>query len=384
VHLAVLTSHPIQYHAPLFRALAQAVDVHVLFASRASPAEQARAGFGTPFEWDVDLTSGYAHSFLQNVARHPATDRFSGCDTPHIGSRLRQGRFDALLVMGWNLKAYLQGVRAAKRLGIPVMVRGDSHLDTPRSRLKTAAKALLYPRFLRLFDAALYVGQRSRSYYAHYRYPSDRLFFSPHCIDAAWFGARSTDEERYRLRALHNIAPETMVLLFAGKCLPLKRPGDLIVAAARYSAGSRRAEVMVAGSGELEPSLRQAAQSLGVRLHLLGFRNQSEMPAAYAAADCLVLPSDSETWGLVANEALACGRPIIVSTACGCGADLARDGNVGRTYPTGDTEALAAAIADLAAAPPSPSAIAALSHTYSVDAAVAGIRRAADRVRTPD
>ena len=78
VRLAVLTSHPIQYYAPLFRALAQVVDLHVLFAHRATPAEQARAGFGTPFEWDVDLTSGYAHSFLKNVARQPGTDRFPG------------------------------------------------------------------------------------------------------------------------------------------------------------------------------------------------------------------------------------------------------------------------------------------------------------------
>jgi glycosyltransferase involved in cell wall biosynthesis len=105
------------------------------------------------------------------------------------------------------------------------------------------------------------------------------------------------------------------------------------------------------------------------------------MPPAYAAADCLVLPSDGrETWGLVANEALACGRPIIVSSACGCAPDLARDGNVGRTFPAGDPAALSDAICALAASPPSPSAIAALSQAYSLDAAVAGIRRAADRI----
>ncbi|HEX6000924.1 MAG TPA: glycosyltransferase family 4 protein, partial [Hyphomicrobiaceae bacterium] len=329
------------------------------------------------FDWDVDLTSGYAHSFLANVSRRPGTDRFSGCDTPEIGERLREGRFQALLVMGWHLKAYLQGVLAAKRLGIPVMVRGDSHLATPRSRVKKAAKALIYPPLLRLFDAALYVGRRSRAYYERYRYPRDRLFFSPHSVDNAWFAARATAVERERLRSAHGIAHDAMVCLFAGRLVPFKRPGDLIAAAAQCET---RAEVMIAGSGELEPEIEDAAAACGVRLHLLGFRNQSEMPAAYAAADCLVLPSAHETWGLVANEALACGRPVVVSDACGCAPDLAKDGSVGRTFPAGNTAALAAALSDLAARPPSTPAIAAVSAAYSLDAAVAGIGSALERI----
>jgi glycosyltransferase involved in cell wall biosynthesis len=379
--LAVLTSHPIQYYAPLFRALAQVVDLHVLFAHRATPAEQARAGFGTPFAWDVDLTSGYAHSFLENVARWPGTDRFLGCDTPDIWQHLRKGRFQALLVLGWHLKAYLQGILAAKRLGIPVMVRGDSQLETPRSPLKKTLKSLAYPRLLRLFDAALYVGQRSRAYYAHYGYPAGRLFFSPHSVETRWYGASASAEERLRLRQQHAIAPETFLVLFAGKLIPFKRPTDVVAAVAQCRAQRLPAEVLVAGSGELEAQLEAAAASASVPLHLLGFRNQTAMPAAYAAADCLVLPSNGrETWGLVANEALACGRPIIVSDACGCAPDLGCDGRAGRTFPVGDTAALARAIGALAAAPPAGSDIAALSRAYSIEAAVDGICGAAQRL----
>jgi glycosyltransferase involved in cell wall biosynthesis len=379
--LAILTSHPIQYYAPLFRALAQTVDLHVLFAHRAIPVEQARAGFGTPFAWDVDLTSGYAHSFLKNIARRPGTDRFLGCDTPDIDRHLRAGRFQALLVLGWHLKSYLQGVLAAKCLGIPVMVRGDSQLLTPRSPFKKALKSLVYPPLLRFFDAALYVGQRSRAYYGHYGYPADRLFYSPHCVDTQWFSARATEEERRRLRDQYDVAPETLLVLFAGKLVPFKRPTDVIAAAASCRSRGLEVEILVAGSGELEAGLKAAAAVARVPLHLLGFRNQTEMPAAYAAADCLVLPSDGrETWGLVANEALACGRPIIVSDACGCAPDLAKDGQIGRTFPTGDAEALADAIGSLAASPPSSSAIAALSQAYCIEAAVGGIRCAADRL----
>jgi glycosyltransferase involved in cell wall biosynthesis len=374
--LAILTSHPIQYYGPLFRELAKEMDLHVFFAHRASPVEQARAGFGTAFQWDVDITSGYAHSFLKNVAVRPGTDHFCGCDTPEIGQRLREGQFDGLLIMGWHLKSYIQGLFAAKRIELPVMVRGDSHLATPISRLKAVVKSVTFPHFLRLFDAALYVGQRSRAYYEHYGYPADRLFFSPHCVDTDWFAARAPPEARARLRGKLMVAPEARVLLFAGKLVPFKRPLDLVAAAANIQRRGLNVEVIVAGDGELKSKLAAAAQAAAVPLHLLGFCNQKQMPTAYAAGDCLVLPSENETWGLVANEALACGCPIVVSDACGCGPDLALDPAVGRTFPVGNSDILSRAIAEITDGPPAAEAIAAVSRKYSLRAAASGIATA--------
>jgi glycosyltransferase involved in cell wall biosynthesis len=373
-HLAILSSHPIQYYGPLFRRLAEHVDLKVFFAHRQTPQDQARAGFGTAFDWDVDLTSGYAHAFLTNVSRRPGTDHFGGCDTPDLAARLRLGRFDRLLVMGWHLKSYVQGVLAAKRLGIPVLVRGDSQLATPRSSLKRVAKSLLYPHLLRRFDAALYVGARARAYYEHYCYPSERLFFSPHCVDTAWFAARATADARALLRARFGIAPETFVLLFAGKLVPFKRPADIVAAAASCRDIGLAVEIMVAGDGELRQHVSSAAASLGIPLHVLGFCNQTEMPHVYAASDVLILPSDGhETWGLVANEALACGRPVILSDACGCSTDLAADGRAGRMFPTGDISALAAAIRALIASPPPVETIAAVSERHGLVAAASGV-----------
>jgi glycosyltransferase involved in cell wall biosynthesis len=378
--LAVLTSHPIQYYAPLFRELARRFDVHVFFAHRATAEQQAAAGFGVAFDWDVDLLSGYAHSFLRNVSARPGTDRFSGCDTPEIGARLKEGGFDALLVMGWNLKSFLQGVFAAKRLGIPVMVRGDSHLATPRSSLKRRTKQLAYPVFLRLFDAALYVGSRNRMYFEHYRYPRDRLFFSPHCVDTKWYGARATAVAGAALRAGLGIGAETKIVLFAGKLMPFKRPLDVIAAVAALRAQDWPIHIMVAGAGDLAGEMTRTAASEGVPLSMLGFCNQSEMPAVYAAADCLVLPSNArETWGLVANEALACTRPVVLSEACGAAPDLAADGHAGRVFPMGDVPALAATLASLLGNPPAPEAIAAKSRSFSVEAAADGIALAIRR-----
>jgi glycosyltransferase involved in cell wall biosynthesis len=376
MHLAIVASHPIQYYAPLFRKLAGRLDLTVFYAHRATPTDQANAGFGVGFEWDIDLLSGYEHFFLRNLAKRPGL-RFAGCDTPEIATRLADGRFDAVLVLGWHLKTYLQAGLAAKRLGLPLLARGDSQRSTPRTAIKKAAKAITYPAFLRLFDAALYVGERSRAYWTHYRYPPQRLFFSPHCIDTDWFAARATEAARFRLRARLGLADETKVALFAGKLVPFKRPLDLIYAAARLKAEGQEIAVLVAGDGPLQGEITAAARTAAVQLYALGFCNQTEMPAAYAAADVLVLPSDGrETWGLAANEALACGRPVLLSDAVGAAPDLAADCTAGRVFPMGDVPALAYALSRMTAHPPPHERIAAKSRAYSLAAAADGIETA--------
>lgn len=377
MRLAIVASHPIQYQAPLFRELANRLDLEVLFAHRATPTDQACAGFGVEFDWDVDLLSGYSHAFLHNVASKPGLNNFAGCDTPEIGTSLAEGRYDAVLLMGWHLKSHFQAVVAAKHLRLPILARGDSHLLTPREIWKRAAKAFAYPFLLRFFDAALYVGERSRAYWTQYGYPSGRLFFSPHCVDTQWFARGATAEARAALRGRLGVAPNSKVILFAGRLVPFKRPFDLVAACAKLRAWGQNIDMLVAGSGPLLPEMAAATRGAGVPCHVLGFCNQSEMPAVYAAADVLVLPSDGrETWGLVANEALACGRPIVVSHAVGAAPDLAADGSAGRVYPMGDVAALARALEDVLLDPPPREAIAARSERYTIARAIEGIIQA--------
>jgi glycosyltransferase involved in cell wall biosynthesis len=352
------------------------MEVHVFYMHKSTTQDQAKAGFGVGFDWDVDLLSGYSSSFLENVARQPSLHHFSGVDVPGISEALKNPHFSAVLVTGWHLKGYVQAIVAAKRLGIPVMVRGDSQLETQRSFVKRAIKSLAYPFLLRIFNAGLYVGKRSKDYWCHYRYPKDRLFFSPHCVDNDWFAVRSTPEVGSALRERLGLATEIKLLLFVGKLQPFKRPLDVIDACAQLRKNGRDVQVLVAGSGQLEAAIRQRAIAASVPLHMLGFQNQSAMPAVYAAADVLVLPSSSETWGLVANEALGCGTPVIVSDACGCASDLGADGMAGATYPLGDVVGLAERLSKLLDQPPDSAHIAATVSRYSLYAAADGIEAA--------
>lgn len=344
LRIGFLLSHPIQYFTPIFRTLAQECDLTVFYAHRQTAEQQARAGFGVAFEWDVDLLSGYDSRFLTNMARAPSTDRFFGCDTPEIAAEIARGGFDGFVVPGWALLSYWQAVRACRRARVPVFVRGDSQLVGQRSGMVRLAKSLAFRRMLRQFDGYLYVGQRNRAYLQHYGAPSDRLFFSPHCVDNDAFRSAG-NAARQQAEAGKRDPDRHRRLLFVGKLIERKRPFDLLRAASQVSGRSGRVEVAFAGSGELRDDLAQAAAATGVRVLFHGFANQTELPAIYAAADVIVLPSDArETWGLVINEAMACGVPAVVSDAVGCGPDLIEPGLTGERFPLGDVAALARSI----------------------------------------
>ena len=434
MRLGVLASHPIQYQAPWFRALAKALELQVFFCHRQSAGEQGKAGFGVAFDWDVDLLAGYQNRFVKNVSTRPGVNRFSGCDTPEIGEIIsgmrdaesekqmhltpalspeRRGsgainsqlstlnsftRFDAFIVFGWHLKAYWQAARACRRAGVPVLVRGDSQLHTPRSFLKRWAKEILYRPLLRQFDGFLVVGKRNREYLAHYGVPERKLFFAPHFVDNEWFGGKAeiARKQKAEIRKEWGADEQTLVALFVGKFQAIKRPRDLLRAlavmdinregrvtrvpnnSARDSCNSSLRNVMAVfvGSGELEKVLRAEATALGVRAHFAGFKNQSELPRYYAAADVLVLPSENETWGLVVNEAMACGLPAIVSEAVGCAPDLIEPERTGFTFPVGDVERLAGCLSTLElrrrAGHDFSVALREKAAAYSVEAAVAG------------
>jgi len=377
VRIGFLVSHPIQYFAPLFRELAKQCDLTVFYAHRQTAEQQARAGFDVAFEWDVDLLSGYHSKFLRNVARTPSTDRFFGCDTPEISGEIAGGSFDGFVVPGWALRAYWQAVHACRRAGVPVFVRGDSQLVGPRSGAVRLAKAVAFRGVLRRFDGFLYVGQRNREYLQHYGAPSQRLFFSPHCVDNDAFRAASEATRR-------TLTPARRVL-FVGKLIERKRPFDLLQAAARLAAEGRPVDVAFAGSGDQQDALAAAAAASGVRAHFHGFVNQSELPGIYAAADVIVLPSDGrETWGLVVNEAMACGVPAVVSDAVGCGPDLVEPGLTGAVFPLGNVAALADGIGRVLALDRARTrqALAERMETYSPARAAQGIAGAASALKS--
>lgn len=342
--LAVVSTHPIQYHTPWFQVLERhpAVDLEVFFCHHATPAEQAAAGFGVQFDWDVPLLEGYRYQFLKNVARQPSISRFSGLDVPEIADIVRSRQFDAVLVSGWTYKGAWQTFFACWRAGIPLMVRGDSHLHTPRSLFKRAAKYPFYRWFLSRMDAGLAVGQWSREYFLHYGIPQDRVFTVPHVIDEERFlqVAGQLAHRRNELRGVWNLPADAVVYLFCGKLNEQKRPLDFIKSLSIAHEYNPTIVGLIVGDGPLREACESLTDELNAPIRFAGFQNQAAIPQLYAIADMIVLPSN-ETWGLVINEAMFSGRPALVCDQVGSWPDLIDPGETGDTFRMGDIEQLA-------------------------------------------
>jgi glycosyltransferase involved in cell wall biosynthesis len=357
--VACLVSHPIQYQAPLFRYLAArpGIELTVFFLSDLSVNSYRDSGFGVNVKWDVPLLDGYRYEFLPRVGSGSGLS-FWRPWTFGLRARLRRGRFDALWVHGYAHRGCLAGIAAAKSLNIPVLLRGESNiLSETDDALKLGVKRIAMPALLRTIDAMLAIGRLNREYYLNYGVEAERIFPMPYAVDNEFFrtAAKRARPNREALRAELGLKPGRVVILFASKMQPHKRAADLIEAYARLSidgVAEPAADLVFAGDGEERANLERRARELKWdSIRFIGFRNQSELPALYDLCDVFVLPSEHEPWGLVVNEAMNAGKPVIVSDRVGAGADLVEDGVNGFVYPVGDVAALADRLRQLIGSP---------------------------------
>jgi glycosyltransferase involved in cell wall biosynthesis len=351
--LIILSTHPIQYHSPWFRVLANhpEIDLEVWFCHKATPTEQAAAGFGVEFDWDRSLLDGYSHRFLRNVASNPGVNSYAGLDTPELQELIRSEKPDALIVNGWHYKSAWQAMRACWRESVPVMARSDSNLRTRRNAAKRALKWPYYRWFIPKLDACLAVGTWSRDYFLHYGARAESIFTVPHVVDAEYF---QSEVERLRskrdeVRAKWNLRRESVVFLFAGKFIAKKRPMEFVKAVELAAKENNFIAGLMVGDGPLRQSCEEYVSTNHLPLRFTGFLNQSEIVRAYVAADALVLPSDGgETWGLVVNEAMTCGLPCFVSDHVGCSSDMIVAKQTGAVFPLGDYQRLANCLTEFA------------------------------------
>jgi glycosyltransferase involved in cell wall biosynthesis len=311
---------------------------------------------------------------------------FSGCDTPGVIDSLRTWAPDVVILTGWHSKMLVQAWWASRRLGIPRVLRGESNALRHRPRWKRS----LHAAWLRGFDEFLAIGQANRDFYRQAKVPLNRIHDCPYFVDNNRFGTQADGlrGRRAELRAEWGIAQDATCFLFSGKMIPKKRPVELLHALQRACATGASVHLLIVGDGELMAEARAIVQAQNLPVTFAGFLNQTEIVRAYVAGDCLVLPSDTgETWGLVVNEAMACGLPAIVSDQVGCGPDLVTDGVTGALFPMGDVEALAQRLIEFSGDPSSLAAMGARARErvhsrYSVARAVDGTVQAIDSVVT--
>lgn len=343
MRLAIVTSHPIQYNAPLFKLLTERRNIEVMvFYSWGKAAHEKKydPGFGRVVDWDIPLLQGYPSQFLENVAPMPGSHHFKGIDNPGAVQQIDQWKPDAILLFGWSFKSHLHLMRHYKGK-IPVYFRGDSTLLDDRPGLKSVLRRIFLRWVYRNVDTAFYVGTNNKKYFERNGLREDQLVLAPHAINNDFFGSEKErfEQEAKSWRMDLGIEADDIVFVFAGK-LEQKKAPLLLHEAFTNCAFPATVHLVFVGNGPQESELRERTQATNI--HFVEFQNQTRMPVVYRLGDAVILPSmgPGETWGLALNEAMACGRPVIASTMCGGAIDLIRDGVNGFIFEAGNVDQL--------------------------------------------
>jgi glycosyltransferase involved in cell wall biosynthesis len=244
---------------------------------------------------------------------------------------------DLVLLAGYERLDYWMQLLALKLRRKRVAVFCDSTIfDRPQAFSKGMLKSL----FFRVVDAIFCYGTRSMEYVAHYGADPAKIF--KRCQAAAIphdYSVRRALADRLAAAA----RPTAPRYLYVGRLSPEKDLETLFDAFARVAAGLPEATLVLVGAGPSEGALRAAAVRLRIdhAVTFAGSRSGTDLFQEYSRASCLILPSRSEPWGLVVNEALSFGCPVIVSRNCGCVPELVVEGKTGFSYQTGSVAELA-------------------------------------------
>jgi glycosyltransferase involved in cell wall biosynthesis len=329
----VISEIPTPYRMPFYELLAARpeIDLEVVFCSRAQPDRP----------WDLDGSlDRVPHRFLRGVS--PAVRTRQGTFVyevnPGAVPLAARGTHDAVVIGGYAVFAEQAAIAISLARGIPYLLHSESTLAAPRPPLVQRLKSAAVGAAVRGAAAGLATGTEASRYLVHYGMAPDRIRIVPNTVDVAAY-RRTADEARARaehVRAEWGL-PERYVL-FAGRLVEDKGILDLL--AARALLGDSALPLVVAGSGPLERDVQDAP---GV-VHA-GFLRPERLVELFALAEWTVVPSHREPWGVVVNESLASGCPVIVTERVGAAADLVIEGVNGRIVPPRAPAALAAALA---------------------------------------
>jgi glycosyltransferase involved in cell wall biosynthesis len=338
--LVVLTEIIAPYRIPVFNALAgeDGIDLHVIFLSETDAALR---------QWNV-YKEEIRFSYQVLPSWRWRSKRLSLLLNWGLGTALEQAQPDAILCGGYN---YLSSWRAAwwaRRKRVPLIVWVESTARDFRSRRPTVES--LKRKFLQSCHAFVVAGKSSSDYLTDYHVPRQLIFRAPNAIDSDFFSRRAgeirLEAHAHRTRL---VLPQRY-FLFVGRLIPEKGVFDLLTA---YGAlpPELRAEISLVfvgiGSAQQELVARAKFMSPG-SVKFTGFAQRDDLASYYALAESFVFPTLSDPWGLVVNEAMVCGLPIIVSDAAGCAADMVEDGWNGCVFPAGNTQRLTRALEEMA------------------------------------
>lgn len=325
-------THPIQYRSPVFRELCSRFSgTEILFFNPQFDGAKwwfHEVGKIPKQTWNLPLMEGFPNQTL-NLGSMPLRERYK-----KLKDALQTIRPKAVVIFGYYLPEHWMLRMLAKREGIGTIFVGETFQNSSGWRRP------VQDRFRKLFfagiDRFISIGQKNKDYYRSLGIGEDRIFSARYCVDNEFFHASPAQAStlRQKWRQEHGIEGDAFVNLFVARLFERKRPEDMLAVQEKLQKQKHFHSVFV-GNGPMEQELREKTKR-NKRVHFLGFQDQAATRAAYYGADALFLPSEFETWGLVANEAAACGRPIVASNTCGVAGDLVVSGETGYVFEKGN------------------------------------------------
>ncbi len=334
--LVILTEIISPYRIPLFNTLARGgtVDLHVIFLAETDP--QLR-------QWHVHKDE-IAFSYQVLASWRKRIGQYNLLLNGGLAPALAAANPDAIICGGYNYLASWQALRWARKHNVPFLLWSESNQQDLRGG--HALVEFLKAEFLRRCSGFVVPGVSARDYLRAHKIKSELIFIAPNAVDNGFFAAAadSARQNATQIRERLNL-PERYVL-FVGRLVPAKGAFDLLSAYAKLDSSLRlRVGLVFVGDGVARPALEaQAAAISPGMIRFSGFAQQEQLASYYALAEMLILPTYTDPWGLVVNEAMACGLPIVLSRVAGCAPDLVADDGHGLLIDPGDVDRLAAAM----------------------------------------
>jgi glycosyltransferase involved in cell wall biosynthesis len=300
---------------------------------------------------------GNGDKLLLRLRRSVRTMRTIGVQRRQVyrktAATLDQANPEVLAVPGWQNGCGLAALDWGHAARVPRVVMSESaEADEARVWWKEQVKR----RIVGLCSAALAGGVPQAEYLAKLGMPRERIFLGYDVVDNEYFARHAAESRTKNAESRRQYGLPERYFLASARFVAKKNLPRLLEAYARYreSAKTLRSEpakkevwdLVLLGDGPQLSTLECQRATLGLEAHVLmpGFKQYRDLPRYYGLARAFVHGSTTEQWGLVVNEAMACGLPVLVSKRCGCVPDLVQEGVNGLTFDPYDVGSIADAM----------------------------------------
>jgi len=369
----ILTEIIAPYRIPVFNVLARraGLDLHVIFLAETHE---------TLRQWRVYKNEiSFSHQVLPSWRWCAGKSDF--LLNRGLWSALNKVSPQVIICGGYNYAASWEALLWARRHGAAFVLWSESNRQDARAGRAWVESLKAY--FLRHCDRFVVPGKASFEYLRSFGFSEARISAAPNAVDNRLFASQARNTRAQAAEFREKLGLPSRFILFVGRLVPEKGVLDLLEAYAKLESGVRSEVGLVfAGDGVARKELTRRANRISPgTVCFPGFAQREELAGLYALAEALVLPTHSDPWGLVVNEAMACGLPIIVSSVAGCSSDLVEDGWNGYVVPPRDAEKLSVAIDSLVRQPELRGRMSARSleriQNYSPEACAEGLAAAA-------